>query len=506
VSESPPAIGAPGAVSRTLPRGVTQPIPGELLRLAAPMLASLSLRVAYQWIDALWVRGLGVDATAAVTTSIFIMWAVYSLNDVFAIGVTAYVSQLLGAGERHRAGVAAWKGVRASATLGLIGTTIGLLFAKQIYGLMDPDPRMVATGASFLRICLMGSPLFMIALTCESIMRSAGDTRTPLIIDLVSVGACAVLDPLLIYGIGPFPRMGVAGAGVATVSAWALMVLGYALCAVRGHRALPLARHAEGEPVHIVGMAKVGMPAALIGVLFSAVYIAFARAASQFGPSAHAIVGVANRIEALQYIFAVAIGGAGAALVGQNLGARQPERAEKVIRTGLWWMFWLSTVLIVIIAGFPQVFLGLFSRDPELIRMGVPYLRVLSTCLYFVGFEIVVAESVLGSGHTKVISFIFTSFSLLRIPLAFLVPKWTGGGLVSIAWLISITCAIRASLIVGWAARGTWKRGLASELHAAEGTGAASDSSALAGEQAAREPTPGVGVAHCPPPDSPAGA
>ena len=450
-----------------LPRGVTEPIPRELLRLALPMLASYSLRIAYQWIDALWVKGLGVEATAAVTTSIFIMWAVYSLNDIFAIGVTAYVSQLLGAGERRRAGVAAWKGVRASALLGLIGSVVGLLFAHWIYSLMDPNPRMIAAGASFLKICLIGSPLFMVALTCESIMRASGDTRTPLLIDLASVGTCAVLDPLLIYGIGPFPRLGVAGAGIATVCAWAIMVVGYLIVAARGNRALPLARHADGAPVHIRGMAKVGLPAASIGVLFSIVYVVFSRSASQFGPAAHAIVGIANRIEAMQFICAISIGGAGAALVGQNLGAGKPERAERVIRTGLIWISGVTLVLTSVIMIFPQAFLMLFSRDPDVIRLGVPYLRVLNSALLFTGFEIVTAEAILGSGHTVVISWIFTIFSLLRIPLAFLVPKWTGLGLVSIAWLITITCVIRALLIVGWAARGSWKRGLGRELRAA---------------------------------------
>ena len=458
----------PGQLPRAAPpRGVTHPIPGELLRLALPMLASLTLRVAYQWIDALWVRALGVEATAAVTTSIFIMWAVYSLNDVFAIGVTAFVSQLLGAGERQRAGVAAWKGVRASALMGLIATTAGLLFARDIYRLMDSDPRMLAAGASFLRICLIGSPLFMVALTCESIMRSAGDTRTPLLIDLASVGTCAILDPLLIYGIGPFPRLGVTGAGIATVCAWALMVIGYLVCAARGHRALPLARRAPGAPVRIVGMARVGLPAASIGVLFSAVYVVFAHAAAHFGPAAHAVVGVANRIEAMQFITAAAIGGAAASLVGQNLGAGQPERAELVIRTGLTWMFWITVVLTAVILVVPGAFLALFSRDPEVVRLGVPYLRILSSCLLFTGFEIVTSEAVLGSGHTAVIAWIFTTFSLLRIPLALLIPGWTGWGLNSIAIIISVTCALRATLIVAWAARGTWKRGLSRELRTA---------------------------------------
>jgi len=469
--EPPQGAAARAADERApLPPGVTQPIPAELLRLALPMLASLSLRVAYQWIDALWVRGLGVEATAAVTTSIFVMWAVYSLNDVFAIGVTAYVSQLLGAGERQRAGVAAWKGVRASALMGLIGSITGLLFARDIYRLMDSDPRMLEAGASFLRICMIGSPLFMVALTCESIMRSAGDTRTPLIIDLASVGTCAVLDPLLIYGIGPFPRLGVRGAAIATVCAWALMVTGYLVCAARGHRALPLARRTEGAPVRITGMARVGLPAASIGVLFSCVYVAFAHAASSFGPAAHAVVGIANRIEAMQFICAAAIGGAGASLVGQNLGAGRPDRAEQSIRTGLKWMLWITAVLSAVILIVPGTFLALFSRDPEVLRLGVPYLRVLSSCLLFTGFEIVVAEAVMGSGHTTVISWIFTSFSLARIPLAFLVPRWTRLGVVSIALVISVTCMMRATLIVLWAARGTWKRGLSRELAAGAAT------------------------------------
>lgn len=449
------------------PSGVTGPIPRELLRLALPILASQVLRIAYQWVDAMWVRGLGVEATAAVTTSIFVMWSVYSLNDIFAIGVTAYVSQWLGAGDRRRAGVAAYQGLRASALLGLVGTVLGLTLARPIYALMDPDPGMVHVGASFLSILLAGAPLSLTALTCESIMRASGDTRTPLLLDLCAVGLNALLDPFLIYGIGPFPRMGVAGAATATVIAQAVLVVGYLVIAARGHHAFPLARRAAGASVRIGGLARVGIPAAAIGMLFSVVYIAFVRAASQFGPAAHAVVGIANRIEALQFICSAAIGTAGAALVGQNLGAGQPERAERVIRTGLAWIVWISLFLTAVILIWPQAFLWMFSRDTEVLRIGVPYLRVLAACLIFTGIEIVTAESVIGSGHTAVISWIYTTVSLARIPLAFIVPTWGGLGLMGIAWLISVSCALRTVLVVAWSARGTWKSGLADRLGAA---------------------------------------
>ena len=261
----------------SLPLGVTAPIPRALLSLALPVLASQVLRLAYQWVDALWVRDLGVYATAAVTTSLFAMWWVYSLNDIFAIGITAYVSQLLGAGERRRAGVAAYKGIRASALLGLTGTVFGLFAARPIFALMNPDPAAVESGAAYLSIVLAGSPFLLVGLTCEGIMRASGDTRTPLLIDLFAVTLNAVLDPFLIYGWGPFPKLGVTGAAWATFFAQATMVALFFVVAARGHRAFPLARRAEGLPVGIAGMARVGVPAALIGMLFSAVYVVFAR-------------------------------------------------------------------------------------------------------------------------------------------------------------------------------------------------------------------------------------
>jgi putative MATE family efflux protein len=443
---------------------VTEPIPRVLLRLALPALASFGLRLAYQWVDALWVRGLGVTATAAVVNSIFTIWAIYSLNDVFAIGVTAYTSQLLGAGQRARAGVAAYKGIRASLLMGLLGTIAGLFFARDIYRLMGADAGVIEQGGRYLSIILTAAPIPMMALTCENIMRASGDTRTPMLIDLVAITFNAALCPVLIYGFGPIPAMGVAGAAWATVCSWTMMLAGYFICAARGHRAFPLARRADGPPIRIAGMARVGIPAAIIGLLFAVVYVAFARSASRFGPASLAIIGIANRIEALQFVASAAIGTAASTLVGQNLGAGKPERANRAIWVGARWAVGVAVVLSVAIIGFPRMFLALFTPDLEVQRIGIPYLRVMSTCLAFTGLEIVASEAILGSGHTRAISWIFSSFSLVRIPLAFWVPDWTHTGVLGIAWLITVTCVLRSLCILAWISRGTWKRGLTREL------------------------------------------
>jgi Na+-driven multidrug efflux pump len=249
------------------------------------------------------------------------------------------------------------------------------------------------------------------------------------------------------------------------------MLAGYLVAAAREHRAFPLARRASGPPVRIGRMARVGLPAALIGMLFSVVYIVFARSASRFGAASLAIVGIANRIEAIEFMTAAAIGTAAAALVGQNLGAGRPERAALAMKVGVRWIVLISVVLTAVVIAFPHAFIGMFTADPEVHRVGAPYLRVLSSCLVFVGVEVVLGEAILGSGHTTAISWIYSSVSLLRIPLAFLVPDWTGLGVLGLAWLISVTCVVRTIAIVAWVARGTWKRGLQRELHAPPGGG-----------------------------------
>jgi putative MATE family efflux protein len=341
----------------------------------------------------------------------------------------------------------------------------GLFAARPLFALIDPAGGVAASGATYLRIVLLGAPLVLPALTAEIAFRASGDTRTPLTLDAISIALNIVLAPVLIYGLGPAPRLGVAGAALATVAAQALLASCYAVLALRRHPAFPLARRAPGLPVGIGGLARVGVPAMLIGTLFSVVYLAFVRAVSPYGEAAVAIIGVENRIEALQFILSLSLGFAGATLLGQALGAGRIDRAEEVLRTAQRWATGLAAIMTVLLFAFPRLFLSLFTRDPEMFALGVPYLRILALTIVATGIEITTAETVMASGHTREMSAIYTVFSLLRIPLAFVVPHWGNSGVLGIAWLITVSCTTRAILLVGWAARGTWKRGLTRELH-----------------------------------------
>jgi Na+-driven multidrug efflux pump len=135
-----------------------------------------------------------------------------------------------------------------------------------------------------------------------------------------------------------------------------------------------------------------------------------------------------------------------------------------VLRTAQRWATVLAAIMTVLLFAFPRVFLSMFTRDPGMFALGVPYLRILALTIVATGIEITTAETVMASGHTREMSAIYTVVSLLRIPLAFVVPRWGNAGVLGIAWLITVSCTARAILLVGWASRGTWKRGLAREL------------------------------------------
>ncbi|HTR97507.1 MAG TPA: MATE family efflux transporter [Candidatus Acidoferrales bacterium] len=385
-----------------------------------------------------------------------------------ALDELATAEQLPGNTNRHLADIYA---LRASALLGLAGTAAGFFGSRAIFRLMDPGGTVVEDGAAYLRVVLTAAPLLMVSESCQGVMRACGDTRTPLLVDLGAVALNAVLAPVLIYGLGPFPRLGVAGAGWATVCAQLVMLASYAVLALRRHPSFPLARHAGGPPVRVLGLAGVGAPAALIGVLFSVVYVAFVRSASAQGAAAVAVVGVGNRLEAIQFVLAVSLGLAGASVLGQSLGARDPGRARAVLRANQRWALAVSLVLLAVFLAFPRWLLSWFSADPNVWALGVPYLRVLALGLPATAVEIVTAESIMGSGHTRTLSWIYTLVSLVRIPLAFLIPRWTHSGVIGIAWLIAISCTLRAGAILLWARRGSWLRGLDAELQGPRPTG-----------------------------------
>jgi len=415
---------------------------------------------AFHLVNVMWVGRLGAAATAAVTTSFFMLWTLWSFADITGVGTTATVSRHVGAGERDRAGHAAAQGMLLALLIGAAVSVLGLLFIGPIYRAVGTAPDVAHLAIGYLRILLGGAVVSTLYVWAESTMRAAGDTRTPLVVIATSIALNAALDPLLIFGIGPFPKLGVEGAAVATVIAQAFAVAWFLTLGLRNHPAFPLDRSAlrRFEPRFALGLARIGVPYSLIGILFSIVYVYFAHVAARFGTAAVAAVGVSNRIESATYLVAAGFGLACEAIVGQNLGARQPDRAERAawLSSGLMAAFGAAFSLVMLL--WPAFLIGIFSSDPAVIEAGVPYLRLLAISQAFTGLELVLNGAFNGAGDTVPPMAISTSMSLLRIPLAWMFAVTWGLGLGGLALMITITCVVRTLILAWWFRRGAWKR------------------------------------------------
>jgi putative MATE family efflux protein len=435
------------------------PLLPALLRLTAPVVVMQLCHTLFHFVDVMWVGRLGAAATAAVTTSFYLVWVVFSFADIGGVAVAATVSRHVGAGDRAAAGYAATQALWLALVNGLVCAGLGLVFARPIMAAIGAAPDVLELAMEYLTVILLGAPAAMLYVAGESTLRAAGDTKTPMWVIGASLALNAGLAPLLIFGPGPFPALGVRGAAIATVIAQTMVVLAFLHFAWHGHPAFPFERAAVRRPSfpYMASLVKIGAPFASIGLLYAFVYLVLAAISARFGTPALAVLGIGNRIESLCYLVAVAFGLATETMVGQNLGARDPARAERSAWAACGIMTTLGLALAVAMWVAPEWFLRFFTSDAETIALGVPYVRVLAACQGFMAVELVLNGAFSGAGDTMPPMLISVVISLLRIPMAWGLAIDAGWGMLGVAWTITLTCVARAVLIAFWFRRGAWK-------------------------------------------------
>jgi len=204
-------------------------------------------------------------------------------------------------------------------------------------------------------------------------------------------------------------------------------------------------------------LARVGVPYCLIGMLYSVVYLFYAKIAAHFGDAALAILGIGNRLESITYLTAEGFAVATSTFVGQNLGARNPARAEEGAWRATWIMSALGAGIGVLFLVAPELLLRCFTADAAAIELGIPYLRILAICQIFTGLEGAVGGGFVGAGDTVPPMLIHVGFALVRFPLAAWASWGLGLGIYGIAWTMSLTCILRGVLLAFWFRRGRWK-------------------------------------------------
>jgi putative MATE family efflux protein len=377
---------------------------------------------------------------------------VVSVAEMVSVGLTALAARRHGERRPGDAARAVGESLLFALALGTAVSAAGLVALDELFAVMRTPPEVTALGIDYLRTYLLGTPLIFGFFAVDAGFRAAGDTRTPFLILLVSVAVTLVLDPLLILGAGGLPRMGIAGAAFATVATrGAAFAIGLVLLARRGLLRVALPRFAT-----VATVCRVGLPTALTGVLFSAIYVVLTRTTTRFGTPALAALGVGHRIESWFYMIGVGFGAAAAAIVGQNMGAGRADRAE---RAG-WQAAAFATIpgclAFALMLAFPAQLAALFTPDEAVVAETARYLRIAAVSQLFVAAEIVLEGALGGAGDTVPPMLTSTAFTASRIPLA----AWAAGrfGTAGLWWTISLTATARGMAMMAIWRSGRWKR------------------------------------------------
>lgn len=411
-------------------------------------MAATLLQGLFNVVDTFWVgRGLGPAALAGVSTAGFAVWVVLSISELPAVGLTAVASRRHGEGRPGEAATAVydafWLGIGVAALVGAAGLT-GL---SALFQLMATPEEVTLQGSRYLGVYLVGAPIVFAYFVMDAAFRAAGDTRTPLLLLAVSLGLNAVLDPLLMFGIGPFPRLGIQGAALATLlTRGAGCAAGYRWLWRRG-----LLRRRRPDGKSILRMSWIGLPVSAGGAVFSLVYVVLTRITSQFGTPALAALGVGHKVESISYMACIGFGLAAATAVGQNLGSGSRERAAEAGRIATWYAVMLTGAVGLAFLLVPETLMGVFTTDPSVISAGSSYLRIVSLAQVFMALEIVLMMGMEGAGYSLAPWIASVTFTLLRLPLAVWLRRPMG--LAGIWWSISST-AVGRGVAVAWIWRG----------------------------------------------------
>ena len=431
-----------------------------ILLLAVPMVLEMVLESLFAVVDVFWVGRLGANAVATVGLTESMLSLVFAVGMGLSLSTTAMVARRIGEKDPEGAAIA---GVQAI-TLGLlVSLAIGLpclVLAPRLLQLMGATPEIVAVGSGYTRICLGGSCAVLLLFLNNAIFRGAGDAAIAMRLLWISNIINLVLDPCLIFGWGPFPRLGVTGAALATFTGRSIAVIYQFYRLLKGTERI---RILAGQiRVHWDVMWRL-VRVSLTGILQFAIahtsWIGLVRIVSIFGAAALAGYTIGIRIVIFVILPSWGMSNAAATLVGQNLGAGKPERAEAAVwRTGLYNMFFLGTVGVLFVL-FAEPVVRLFTHDPEVVPLGAACLRIVSYGNIGYAYFMIMMQAFNGAGDTVTPTIVnFFGFWLFEIPLAYwlAIPlKMHSNGVFFSIAIAETSMAIASAILFK---QGRWKK------------------------------------------------
>jgi MATE family, multidrug efflux pump len=427
--------------------------------LAIPMVLEMGMESIFAVVDVFWVSRLGPDAVATVGLTESMLVLIYTLAMGLSIGLTAVVARRIGEKRPEAAAEAAVQGIALGLLVAVVAAVSGIVFAPKLLGLMGGSPTVVAMGSSYTRVMLGGSATVFLLFLINSVFRGSGDAAIAMRVLWFANAINIVLGPCFIFGLGPFPELGVTGAAVATTIGRGSGVLYQLYRLTRGDARVVVRRiHLALKPAIMANLIRLSGSATFQVLVGSASYIGLVRIVSTFGSAALAGYTIAIRLVIFCLLPSWGLSNAAATMVGQSLGAGDPDRAERAVWiAGRYNMVVLGLVGLIFIA-FAGPIVGLFTHDTAALPIGVQALRTMSYGFVFYALGMVLTQAFNGAGDTWTPTWInFACFWLWEIPLAYVLARVLDIGPMGVFLAITIGYSTLAVVSTVLFKRGRWK-------------------------------------------------
>ncbi|MDO5026214.1 MAG: MATE family efflux transporter [Tissierellia bacterium] len=400
----------------------------KLIILAAPLMATAFVQMTYNFVDIIWLGKLGTGEVAAVGASGIIVWLSTSFVAVSRVGGNVFAAQYYGAKNKEGLDNAIKNSLFLVFSYSILFMLIVMALANYIIGFFGLDQDVTRVGANYLRVISVGLIFQFINQQTSTLYNSMGNSFSPFKINSIGLVTNLILDPLLIFGLGPFPQMGVFGAALATSFSQLVVLLifvfdskkhnGEILAALSNGR---INRHSLSEIV------KMGAPAGLQNAIMASIALFLNRFVASYGKTPMAVYTIGTNIESITWMTVEGFQAGIIAFVGQNYGARQMSRLKEIIRKSMLVVGIIGVISTAILIGFRHELFKIFlPNNDEAIAIGAVFLLILGASQFFMAVENGSAGVFHGLGLTKIPSKISISFNLIRIPMALFLMGYFG--------------------------------------------------------------------------------
>jgi len=435
-------------------------IVGNLLLLSWPIIISQSLDMVGPTIDMVWVGKLGVASIAGVgVAGMVVMFMIPAVMGLI-MGARAMIARFIGQGDAKSANHVARQAFVISASFSIVMASIGIFFAEPILTLMGVEADVVTEGVSYMRIMFVGAVAMSFRITAEGIMQASGDAMTPMKIAVFFRIVHVALCPFLVFGWWIFPNLGVSGAAITNVFSQSLGMALSLWVLFTGRTRLRLTLSNFYVDLHIIRrIVRIGIPAMVMGMQRSLGHIFLMLFMVPFGTLSVAAHTLCQRVEMTLVMLGMGWGTAAGVLAGQNLGARQAERAERSGWLAVCFAEGIMVICSIVILLWAESIVGIFSTESSIVEVASTFLRIATAGYLVLGFLVVFMQCLSGIGDTLPPMIIeLVCMWGVQMPLAFLLPRVTNLGVYGIRWAIVAGMVVGAVAYLAYFRLGRWKR------------------------------------------------